>query len=228
MPKTAFFPHDLTIFWLAVKTMQRQFVPSSTTFPLQFSQTRRYSFTILGSTSIVIHNVNQRLLRKQPGSGSYDLPRLLARKITELGHSLVQTSLAEPQCDDKEQVELWRAPRYKLYSFPVSFIPDRQVYCTGGQCTWVGSSIRHRHRTIENLEERGVERGSVRRSSLKGRETREGHRQSDEHWNRSEGNVGGTSGRRSGAHMGFSERIDTTLNWTQLSIEIIVIRCIWI
>ena len=39
--------------------------------------------------------------------------------------------------------------------------------------------------------------------------TREGHRQSDEHWNRFKGNVGETSERRGGAHMGFSERIDT-------------------
>ena len=38
------------------------------------------------------------------------------------------------------------------------------------------------HYTIDRLEERGVERGSARRFSLKGRE-RENHRQSDEHWN---------------------------------------------
>ena len=36
------------------------------------------------------------------------------------------------------------------------------------------------HHTIDRLEERGVERGSARRSSLK--RTREGHRPSDEHW----------------------------------------------
>ena len=35
------------------------------------------------------------------------------------------------------------------------------------------------HRTIDRLEERGVEKGSARRSSSKGRI--EGHRQSDEH-----------------------------------------------
>ena len=39
-----------------------------------------------------------------------------------------------------------------------------------------------------------------------------GHRQSDEHWNRFKGNVGETSERRGGAHIGFSERIDTILN----------------
>ena len=43
------------------------------------------------------------------------------------------------------------------------------------------------HQTIDRLEERGVERGSARRSSLR---TREGHRQSDEHWNRFKDNVG--------------------------------------
>ena len=43
------------------------------------------------------------------------------------------------------------------------------------------------HHTIDCLEERGVERVSARRPSLTGRE---GHRQSDEHWNRFKGNVG--------------------------------------
>ena len=37
----------------------------------------------------------------------------------------------------------------------------------------------------------------------------------DEHWNRFKGNVGETSERRGGAHMGFSERIDIILNWTK-------------
>ena len=54
------------------------------------------------------------------------------------------------------------------------------------------------HHTIDRLEERGVERGSARRSSVLKR-TREGHRQSDEHWNRFKGNVGETSDRRAGA-----------------------------
>ena len=66
------------------------------------------------------------------------------------------------------------------------------------------------HHTIDRLEERGVERGSARRSSFE--RTREGLRQSDEHWNRFKGNAGETSERRGGARMGFSERIDTILN----------------
>ena len=56
------------------------------------------------------------------------------------------------------------------------------------------------HHTIYRLEERGVERGSAR----------EGHCQSDEHWNRFKGNVGETSERRGAAHTGFSERIAIT------------------
>ena len=63
------------------------------------------------------------------------------------------------------------------------------------------------YHTIDRPEERGAERGSARRSSLK--RTREGHRQSDEHWNCFKGNVGEPSERRGGTHMGFSERIDT-------------------
>ena len=57
------------------------------------------------------------------------------------------------------------------------------------------------HHTIDRLEERGTEKGSARRSSLKGRTL-----------DRFKGNAGGTSERRGGAHMGFSERIDTILN----------------
>ena len=45
--------------------------------------------------------------------------------------------------------------------------------------------------------------------------TREGNRRSDEHWSRFKGNVVETSKRRSGTHMGFSEHIDTTFNWTE-------------
>ena len=67
--------------------------------------------------------------------------------------------------------------------------------------------------------ERGVERGSARRSSLKGREraiVSQGER-----WNRFKGNVGETSERRGGAHtfMGFSERIDTIMNRNERKIK---------
>ena len=49
--------------------------------------------------------------------------------------------------------------------------------------------------------------------------TSQGHRQSTEHWNCFKGNVRETSERRGGAHMGFSKRIDTILNWTELSLN---------
>ena len=45
---------------------------------------------------------------------------------------------------------------------------------------------------------------------------REGHRQSDEHWNCFKGNSGDISERQGRAHMGFSKRIDTILNRTTL------------
>ena len=35
--------------------------------------------------------------------------------------------------------------------------------------------------------------------------TREGHHRSDEHWNRFEGDIGETSERQGGAHMGLSK-----------------------
>ena len=71
------------------------------------------------------------------------------------------------------------------------------------------------HHAIDRPEGRGVERGSARRSSLK---EREGHRQSDEHWNCFKGNVGETSERKGGVHMFFSKHIDTILNRTELTL----------
>ena len=69
------------------------------------------------------------------------------------------------------------------------------------------------HHVIDRLEERGVERGSARRSSFKGRE-RAGI---DNRTNIGTGDIGTISERRGGAHMGFSECIDITLNWTELN-----------
>ena len=66
------------------------------------------------------------------------------------------------------------------------------------------------HHTIDRLEERGMERGSARRSSLIGRE-----RAIVSQTNIgivSKATVGETSERRDGAHMGVSERIATILN----------------
>ena len=66
------------------------------------------------------------------------------------------------------------------------------------------------HHITDHLQERRVERGSAGRPSLK--RTREGHRQSDEHWNCFKGNGGKTSEKLCGTDMDFSECIDTILN----------------
>ena len=58
-----------------------------------------------------------------------------------------------------------------------------------------------------------MEKGSARRPSVLDKSSQD-HRQSDEHRNCFKGNVGERSERQGGAHMGFSERIDTILNWT--------------
>ena len=50
------------------------------------------------------------------------------------------------------------------------------------------------------------------------RKTREGHRQSDEQWNRFKGDVGGTSERRWSAYGLFqAHRYHLELNWTELN-----------
>ena len=57
----------------------------------------------LGSNSIVIHSVNQRLLTNRPGSDTCDLfSRLLARKITKGIHSCTP-ALTEPPNTDQNR-----------------------------------------------------------------------------------------------------------------------------
>ena len=68
--------------------------------------------------------------------------------------------------------------------------------------------------TTDRLEERGVERGSARRSSLKGRERAIINQT----------NIGTVSKAAlekllREAHMGFSERIHTILNWTEVFLQ---------
>ena len=77
-------------------------------------------------------------------------------------------------------------------------------------------SLRHyprsqnqRHHTTDRLEERGVERGSARRSSLKADE------RGPSSIRRTLEPFQGDFERQGGAHMGFSEHIDTILNWTE-------------
>ena len=56
------------------------------------------------------------------------------------------------------------------------------------------------HHTIDRVEERGVERVFLEKM-------RERNCHSDEHWNRSEGNIGENSEKRKGAYMDFTARI---------------------
>ena len=66
------------------------------------------------------------------------------------------------------------------------------------------------HHTIDRLEEKGVERGSARRSSLRGRERAIVNQTNSGPV--SKATDGETSERKGGAHVGFSERIVTILN----------------
>ena len=56
------------------------------------------------------------------------------------------------------------------------------------------------------------------RDKLNCEKTKEGHCQSDEHWNHFKDIAGETSERQGGAPMGFSDRIDNILNWTELTL----------
>ena len=60
------------------------------------------------------------------------------------------------------------------------------------------------HHDIDRLE--GERPGKRKRQTIFLERTREGHRQSDEHWDRFKGNVREISERSDGARMGFAER----------------------
>ena len=66
------------------------------------------------------------------------------------------------------------------------------------------------HHSIDRLDERGVEKGSGRHSTLQGRE-RSVFNQAN-NWHCFEGNLGETAERRGGASMGLSERYDAILS----------------
>ena len=70
--------------------------------------------------------------------------------------------------------------------------------------------------SVDRLEKRDVERGSARRSSLaRGRDRANSNQTNIEMCHRQR--WAKTSEIRGGAHMGFSVRINTTLNWTKLN-----------
>ena len=73
------------------------FSPPSFPFPWYFLQLQQYwhlyCFTILGSTSTVIHSVKQRLLRNRPGSSLRPLTTFCVKDYK--AHLLAQTSFIE-------------------------------------------------------------------------------------------------------------------------------------
>ena len=91
-----FFPqtHDLLV---CQKSCKDTFFPSFITFPCNFSKCNSTNcFIILGLTSIVIHCMNQHLIRNRPGSGSCDLFWLHTWKIMKGIHSGKPASLNGP------------------------------------------------------------------------------------------------------------------------------------
>jgi len=71
-----------------------------------------------------------------------------------------------------------------------------------------GTKLKTSHHRSPGGERRGQRKHST---TCLGR-TREGHHQSDKHWTGFKDNVGETSERQGGAHMDFSQHIDTILN----------------
>ena len=71
------------------------------------------------------------------------------------------------------------------------------------------------HHAINRLEERGAQRGSARQLSLKWRERAIVNQAKI--GTVSKATLGKFSERRGGAHVGFSERIDTILRWAELN-----------
>ena len=94
MPQNAFFPQTCDLL-VSQKRTQTLFFP--TLHPLSLvifaACCHLYCFAILGSTSIIIHSMKQRLLKNWLRS---DLSWLLARKITKGIHSCKPASLNRP------------------------------------------------------------------------------------------------------------------------------------
>ena len=101
-------------------------------------------------------------------------------------------------------------------------------YCTANvlRSSEVLRSLRHYllaqsqgHHSLNHLEERGIERGSVQQASLTGWE--KSHWQSNQHQNCFKGKCGNFW--KTLEHMGFPEHVDTILNW----IEMLEIKTVW-
>ena len=96
MPQNAFFPprtfsqtlNDVkTLFFFNLHHLSPVIFANTTVVAFLLLRRSRFSFS---------RSVNQRLLRNRPGSGSYDLSQLLARKITKCIHSCKTASLNSP------------------------------------------------------------------------------------------------------------------------------------
>ena len=98
--KKLIFFHELAIFWLAEKRCKdTHFSILHHLSPVIFANATVMAFLLLRSSWFNFHcytQRDQRLLRNRPGSGSYDLSRLLARKITKGIHSCKPASLNHP------------------------------------------------------------------------------------------------------------------------------------
>ena len=84
-PKTHLF-HELAIFWSAKKRRRDTFLSTLHHLsPVIFLQLQQwwhlYCFAILGSASIVIHSVKQRLLRNRPGSDAATSRDFLRKRL---------------------------------------------------------------------------------------------------------------------------------------------------
>ena len=86
----SFFSHKLTISWSAKNNNADIFFHPQSPFPCNFCE--HNCFAIPGSTSIVIHSMNQRLLRNWAGSGSCGI-LWLVQKNTKGTESCKPTSL---------------------------------------------------------------------------------------------------------------------------------------
>ena len=71
---------------------------------------------------------------------------------------------------------------------------------------------RSKHHSNDDPNERGVETGSVQKSTLRGWERSVHCVQRDKYWRCFEGNLVETAVRRGGARMGLNERFDTILS----------------
>ena len=137
------------------------------------------------------------------------------RRAANMGTARPKSGSTPPFTDDvRGQIDSFPSRQTVWQSHPHKWLASRKIWSVEELETLpAGTQPRPSHHRLPG----GQRRGKRKRYTILLERTREGHRQSDEHWNYFKGKFGETSERWRGEHVGFSKHIDTILCWTELN-----------